>query len=54
MRIDQVDSLAFAGSASLVLREAWDLPSISYSADYLRWLFDFPGEPTVAVAAFDG
>jgi hypothetical protein len=54
MRIDQVDPLAFADSASLVLREAWELPSISYSPDYLRWLFSFPGEPAVAAAAFDG
>ena len=50
-----VDGGAFARRASILLEEAWDPPSIHYSAEYLEWQLRFPAAfelPTAA--AFDG
>lgn len=50
-----VDPLLAFDSAGEVLRAAWKLPSLHYSADYLRWQFTFPGEVSAKTAlAFDG
>lgn len=55
MRIERVDLPAFAGSASRVLREAWEPTCVNYSPEYLRWQFESPGDrPAAGVAAFDG
>jgi hypothetical protein len=55
MRIARVRPLEFADEASRILSASWTLPSIHYSADYLRWQFSFPGpREAIGVAAFDG
>jgi hypothetical protein len=54
-RIEVVDPLAFAEPASRILREAFQLPCLHYTPDYLRWQFGFPnGMEAIGIAAFDG
>jgi hypothetical protein len=53
--VEVVDPVAFAARAANILRSAWAPPCLSYSEDYLRWQFRFPGEPeAVASAAIVG
>lgn len=54
MQLERVDPVAVAEEASLVLREAWPLPALHYTADYLRWQFSFPGAAPAAVLAREG
>jgi len=50
-----VDGVAAAAIASEILRDAWTLPAISYSADYMAWQLGFPGPlPLRAAVAFEG
>src|SRR6187549_26368 len=55
-RIEIVDPLTAAATASRILRAAWTPPCLDYSAAYLAWQFGFPGrlEPVVALAFLDG
>jgi hypothetical protein len=54
-RVETVDPVAFAEAASRVLRDAWQPPCLSYTPDYVRWQFGFPGgSEAIGVAAFDG
>src|SRR5687767_1037726 len=52
-RIEIVDPLAFAETASRILQASWTVPCLHYSADYLSWQFSFPGQlPNRAAVAF--
>jgi hypothetical protein len=54
-RVEIVDPIRFAESASRVLRDAWQPPCLCYRAAYLRWQFGFPGaSAAIGGAAFDG
>ena len=50
-RVDLVDPHRFADQASAILRESWEPPCLCYSADYLRWQFQFPGPPAATAVA---
>ncbi|WP_437895703.1 GNAT family N-acetyltransferase [Sorangium sp. So ce124] len=54
MQVERVDPVAAADEASFVLREAWPLPVLHYTADYLRWQFGSPGPAPQAVLAREG
>ena len=54
-RIEIVDPLALAETASRILQASWKVPCLHYSADYLSWQFSFPSElpNRAAVASID-
>jgi hypothetical protein len=54
-RIEIVDPLAFAKTASGILQASWKVPCLHYSADYLSWQFSFPGQlpNRAAIASID-
>jgi hypothetical protein len=54
-RIEIVDPITGAATASRILRAAWTPPCLDYSAEYLEWQFTFPGvlEPKLVVGFLD-
>jgi hypothetical protein len=54
IRIQMVNPVDFADTASNVLRAAWKPPALDYSPEFLRWFFSAPSElPPIATAVFD-
>jgi hypothetical protein len=52
-RITLVDPRGFTRQASAVLGVSWEPPCLCYPPEYLRWQFDFPGNPpALAAVAF--
>src|SRR5688572_22337560 len=54
IRIERVHGPDAATQASMILREAWQPPTVHYTAEYLRWQLSFPSPfPVPAFMAFD-
>jgi GNAT superfamily N-acetyltransferase len=49
-RTEVVDPVTCADHAEAILREAWQPPCMCYPSDYLRWQFQFPGNPPALAA----
>jgi GNAT superfamily N-acetyltransferase len=55
LTVDVVDGASFATEASIILEQAWTVPSVCYTPEYLRWQLSFPSARRLpSVAAFDG
>ena len=55
VRVEQVNPLEFAETASAILEESWPAPHVRYTPDYLGWQLSYPGQLIpLAVAALDG
>jgi len=55
IRIESVHGPDAAAEASMILREAWQPPTVHYTEEYLRWQLSFPSPfPIPAFMAFDG